>query len=118
LRVQGSYSFLNVDLGPAPGSLDRTTGATAEGSSPRHRLVLRSSLTRGPLQLDAIVRYVSSLPAQRVPGYTSLNARAAWTWRVMEIALVGRDLLQSHHPEFGGGTEVDRSIYGELAWRF
>jgi hypothetical protein len=80
--------------------------------------VLRSSFTRGPLQLDAILRYISSLPAQRVPAYSSLNARGAWTWRVMEVAIVGRDLFRSHHPEFGGGAEVDRSIYAEVAWRF
>ena len=118
LRIQGSYSFLNVDLGPGPDSQDQTTAVTAEGSSPRHRLALRSSFTRGTLQLDAILRHISSLPAQRVPAYSSLNARAAWSWRVVEIAVVGRDLLQSHHPEFGGGTEIDRSIHGELAWRF
>lgn len=117
-RLQGSYSFLNVDLRPRAGSQDRTTAVSAEGSSPRHRLVLRSSFTGGPLQLDASLRHVSSLPAQAVPAYSSLNARAAWTWKVVEVAVVGGDLLASHHPEFGGGTEIDRSIYGELAWRF
>jgi iron complex outermembrane receptor protein len=117
LRLQGSYSFLNVDLRSAPGSLDTTTAATSEGSSPRHRLVLRASFTRGPVQLDAILRRISELPAQAVPAYTSFNARVAWGRAGWEIALVGRDLLEAHHPEFGGGIEVERSVYAELTWR-
>jgi len=118
-RVHGSYSLADISLRPRPGSLDTTTAASAEGGSPRHRGLLRSSLTFGTVQLDAIWRRVSSLPAQNVPAYSSLNARAAWRpWAPLEIAVVGGDLLQPHHPEFGGGAEVQRSVYGEVAWRF
>ncbi|HEV7500048.1 MAG TPA: TonB-dependent receptor plug domain-containing protein, partial [Vicinamibacteria bacterium] len=118
-RLHGSYSFLDSDLHDAPGSHDAGTAASLEGSAPHHRVVVRSSLTLGSVQLDAAGRYVSALPAQRVPGYFSLNARAAWRpWAPLEVALVGRDLLQPHHAEFGGGVEVERSIFGELSWRF
>jgi len=118
-RVHGSYSLADISLRPRPGSLDTTTAASTEGGSPRHRGLLRSSLTFGTVQLDAIWRRVSSLPAQNVPAYSSLNARAAWRpWAPLEIAVVGGDLLQPHHPEFGGGAEVQRSVYGEVAWRF
>jgi iron complex outermembrane receptor protein len=118
-RMHGSYSFLDMDLDAQPDSLDRTTAASTEGASPRHRGLIRSSLTFGDVQLDAIWRRVSSLPAQAVPAYSSFNARAAWRpWAPLEFAIVGRDLLQDHHAEFGGGTEVERSVYGEVAWRF
>ena len=118
-RLHGSYSLLHMSLGARPDSLDTTTAASTEGSSPRHRGLVRSSLTFGTVQLDAIWRRLSSLPAQNVPAYSSLDARAAWRpWAPLEVAVVGRDLLQSHHAEFGGGTEVERSVYGELAWRF
>jgi iron complex outermembrane receptor protein len=118
-RLHGSYSFLDMKLRAEPGSLDTTTAAATEGGSPRHRGLVRSSLTLGDVQLDAIWRRVSSLPAQSVPAYSSLNARAAWRpWAPLELAVVGRDLLQPHHAEFGGGTEVERSVYGEVAWRF
>jgi iron complex outermembrane receptor protein len=118
-RVHGSYSFLNMDLEARPDSLDRTTAAATEGASPRHRGLVRSSFTLGDVQLDAIWRRISALPAQGVPAYSSLNARAGWRpWAPLELAIVGRDLLQSHHAEFGGGVEVERSVYGELAWRF
>jgi len=118
-RVHASYSFLDMDLHAEPDSLDTTTAASTEGSSPRHRGLVRSSLTFGTVELDAIWRRVSSLPAQGTPVYSSLNARAAWRpWGPLEVAIVGRDLLQDHHAEFGGGTEVERSVYGEVAWRF
>ena len=118
-RVHASYSYLNIDLRPAAGSRDTTTETSTEGSSPHHRVVLRSSLTVGAVQLDAMVRYVAALPAQDVPAYTSLNARAAWRpWSVLEVAVVGQDLLRPHHREFGGGTEVERAFYAEAAWRF
>ena len=117
--LHGSYSFLDMKLRAEPGSLDTTTAAATEGASPRHRGLVRASLTVADVQLDAIWRRISSLPAQGVPAYSSLNARAAWRpWAPLELAVVGRDLLQAHHPEFGGGTEVERSVYGEVAWRF
>jgi iron complex outermembrane receptor protein len=118
-RMHGSYSFLDMDLDAEPDSLDTTTAASTERASPRHRGLVRSSLTFGTVQLDAIWRRISALPAQGVPAYSSLNARAAWRpWAPLELAVVGRDLRQSHHAEFGGGTEVERSVYGEVAWRF
>jgi iron complex outermembrane receptor protein len=118
-RMHGSYSFLDMNLSAKPGSLDTTTAASTEGTSPRHRGLIRSSLTVGDVQLDAFWRHVSALPAQGAPAYSSLNARAAWRpWAPLEISVVGRDLLQPHHIEFGGGTEVERSIYGAVAWRF
>lgn len=117
--IHGSYSLLDIDLRAAAGSLDRTTAASTEGSAPHHRVVLRSSLTLGSVQLDAAWRYVSALPAQSVRAYSTADARAAWRpWAPLEIAIVGRDLLQRHHAEFGGGAEIERSVFGELAWRF
>jgi iron complex outermembrane receptor protein len=118
-RLHGSYSLLRMSLGARPDSLDTTTAAATEGATPRHRGVVRSSLTFGTVQLDAIWRRLSALPAQNVRAYSSLNARVAWRpWAPLEVAVVGRDLLRSHQAEFGGGTEVERSVYGELAWRF
>jgi iron complex outermembrane receptor protein len=117
-RLHGSYSYLDMDLRAQALSRDTTTVASAEGSSPRHRGVLRSSYTIGSVQLDAIWRRVSALTAQDVPAYSSVNARAAWRRGPIEIALAGRGLLQPHHAEFGGGAEAERSLYGEVACRF
>ena len=46
----------------------------------------------------------------------------------LELALVGQNLLASHHPEFyslagafsnnAAAAEIERSVYGKVTWRF
>jgi iron complex outermembrane recepter protein len=118
-RLRPSYSYLNMDLTPRPGSQD-TASAAAEDASPRHEASLRSSLTLpAGFSLNGWFRWLSRLPSQQVPAITTLDARAAWQandrWGV---AVVGQNLLQPHHLEFGGGIEIQRSVYGEVTCRF
>jgi iron complex outermembrane receptor protein len=122
VRLYGGYSFLDMSLTPPPGSAD-TSAQAAEGASPRHRLHLRADWTL-PRQVDVGLRarWVDELPAQRVPAYTSLDARVAWRpRRPLELAVVGRDLLQPRHAEFGGGvaglSQVERAVFAEAVWR-
>jgi iron complex outermembrane receptor protein len=123
-RLTGSYSFLDMDLVRAANSLDSTTEASTEGSSPRHLANLRSSLDLpGKLGLDVTLRYVGALPSQKVEAYTEadlvVSRRLA---RGFEISLVGQNLLSPHHAEFGGGSggpiEVERSVYGRFVRRW
>jgi iron complex outermembrane receptor protein len=77
----------------------------------------------GNLEFDLVWRYVDSLSSQRVGSYFNLDARLGWhPNRNLEIAVVGQNLLEDHHPEFGGGsggfTEVERSVYGKMTWRW
>jgi iron complex outermembrane receptor protein len=67
-------------------------------------------------------RYVDALPALRVPSYTELDMRLGWRPRPdFEVALVGQNLLRHSHLEYPSGGaaagEVERSVYGKLAWR-
>jgi iron complex outermembrane recepter protein len=117
--LRPSYSFLNMDVTPKPGSSD-TTSAAAEDASPRHRVSLRSSLNLpGGFTLDGWYRWLSRLPSQKVPAFSTLDARVGWRpgerWG---FAVVGQSLLQAHHPEWGGGIEVQRSVYGEATCHF
>jgi iron complex outermembrane recepter protein len=119
--VRSGYNYLNMALEPKPGSTD-TTSAAAEDASPRHRVFVWSSLDLpGGLSLDLRGRWLSRLPSQRVDAYASLDARAAWrpTAR-LEIALVGQNLLDARHAEFGGtaAAEIERSAYGEASWHW
>lgn len=123
-RIAGSYSHLRIDMQPDADSLDPSTERSVEGSSPRHAAVLQSyvDLSRR-LGLDVTVRHVSSLAAQRVDGYTEMDASFRWRPRdSLELSIVGRNLLDDHHAEFGGGssgpTEVERSLHGRLGWRW
>jgi iron complex outermembrane receptor protein len=128
LRVSASYSYLDLRLDPAGADLNR--GRFLEGSTPRHQFGLRSSTDLpGRFRLDALFRRVAAIrqiplivSGEGLPGYSSLDLRVAWDgWRQMEVALVGQNLLQSRHLEFGppeSRGEVQRGVYAKVAWGF
>jgi len=75
-------------------------------------------------EFDVILRYVDNVVAQNVPNYITMDLRLGWhPRRDLEIALVGQNLLDDHHPEFGATiyeplpTEVRRTVFAELTWR-
>jgi iron complex outermembrane receptor protein len=77
------------------------------------------------LEFDLITRYVDNLPAIGISSYATLDARLAWKpKRNLEWAIVGRNLLDSHHAEFSDalagtiGTEVQRELYTTLTWTY
>ena len=120
--MRGAYSFLNMDLMKAPHSGDVGTAPGIEGSSPRNEGTFESGLDLPKsVQFDLTYRFVSALPGQGVRGYSTGDARLAWRFkREFELSLVGRNLLQPYHFEFGGdpGTLVGikRSAYAEIRW--
>jgi iron complex outermembrane recepter protein len=121
-RLRGSYSFLHIDLKQAPNAHDVGTIPGIEGGSPQHQASIQSAfdLTK-VLTLDLIYRYVSALPAQAVPAYSSGDVRLAWRFRQhFELTVVGQNLLQPSHPEFQGDpgplVGLKRSIYGRVTW--
>lgn len=125
-RLQGGYSFLEIDAHGDADSSDVTTERTTEGSTPHHQLFLRSLLDLPfNIQFDATLRYVDALPAPGIPSYVTADLRLAWSPRKnLEIAIVGRNLLDDRHPEFAPtfiGTEraeIERSVHGMVVWRF
>jgi iron complex outermembrane receptor protein len=125
-RLQGSYSYLEVQLHRKAGSLDTTTEKTTEGASPRNQFFIRSLFDLGwNIEFDSTLRYVDVLPAPKIPSYLTLDLRLAWSPRKnLEFAIVGQNLLDDRHPEFAPTfvgtqkTEVERSVYGTVLWRF
>ena len=124
-RVRGSYSYLHMALRDAPGFTEDTGMllGTYAGSSPQHSVVLQSLLSLPKrFDLDASYRYVSKLPAQNVRAYQTGDVRLGWHFAEhVEFSVVGQNLLQPYHAEFGGDpgplVEVKRSIYGKVTWR-
>lgn len=121
-KLIANYSYLNLQI--TPDGMDPTNGQAIEGASPHHQLSLRSMINL-PLgfTFDAFARWVDALRNASVtvpytPSYVTADARIAWKgWKHLEISVVGQNLLQSHHLEFPGGTQVERSIYAKLnAW--
>ncbi|MCU1237756.1 MAG: TonB-dependent receptor, plug, partial [Candidatus Solibacter sp.] len=121
-RLRGSYSYLHMNIDKAPGSGDVGIGPGIVGSSPQHEVTVQSGfdLSR-QLQLDLTFRYVSALPGQQVPAYSTGDVRLGW--RVVpqfEISFVGRNLFQPHHPEYGTDpgplVGIRRSVFAQMTW--
>ncbi len=117
-RLQASYSFLQMDLKRGAGSLDIGTAPGIEGSSPKHQLMIRSSFDISKaFNLDLAYRYISALPGQMTPSYSTGDARFAWQARNhLQLSIVGRNLFQPYHAEFGP-VGIKRSAYGQVTWR-
>lgn len=122
-QLKGSYSYLHLAVHNQPGLTDPLkVVATDNGSSPHHEIVLQSLFNLPKrFDLDPTYRYVSALPAQFVPAYNTADIRLGWhATRQLEISLVGQNLVEPHHPEFGGDpgplVGVRRSAYLKLTW--
>ncbi|HXJ42001.1 MAG TPA: TonB-dependent receptor [Bryobacteraceae bacterium] len=122
-RLDGSYAYLYMNLRTRPGSVDVFTPQSTEGSSPHHQLVIQSSLELpGNLEFSQAYRYVSDLPTQLVTSYGTADVRLSWR-RIphFEFSLVGQNLLQPHHAEYGGDpitlVGIKRNVYGAITWR-
>jgi iron complex outermembrane recepter protein len=93
-----------------------------EGSSPQHQISIQSAFDLSKvLTLDLNFRYVSELPAQLVPAYSTGDIRFSWRFRKqLEFSVTGQNLLQPAHPEFGGDpgslVGIKRSAYGKITW--
>jgi iron complex outermembrane receptor protein len=121
-RLRGSYSYLHMNLGRAPGSGDVGTAPIIVGSSPQHEATIQSAFDLSKkLQLDLTYRYVSALPGQNIPAYSTGDARIGWRFnRQVELSLIGQNLLQPWHVEYGGDPGpligIKRSVYARMTW--
>lgn len=90
------------------------------GNDPKHRVTLRSSMDLGPrLNLDADLRYVSSLPNPRLSGYIEFGARIGYLLsQRAELSVSGFNLLHKRHLELPAteASPVPRSVFVALKW--
>jgi iron complex outermembrane receptor protein len=57
-----------------------------------------------------------------VGSYSTADVHLAWrATRQMEFSVVGENLIQPHHAEFGGNpgplVGIKRSVYAQITWR-
>jgi iron complex outermembrane receptor protein len=122
-ELRCSYSHLETLMENGPGSNDPSSVAGYEGSSPRHQGTIQSFLNLPKkLELEQTYRYVNALPAQKVKSYSTADARLGWLFvRQMELSVVGENLMQPHHAEFGGDrgglVGIKRSVYAQITWK-
>jgi iron complex outermembrane receptor protein len=120
-RLRGGYTYLEERISQKPGHTDLNQGR-GEGNDPRHQCSLQSILDLpAHFQFDVTARYVDALPFPAVPGYFTFDARLAWQFKHLELSVVGQNLWDDSHPEFGAAAtrqEIPRSIYGKVTFRW
>ena len=121
-EVNGNLNLLHIDIDPGPGSADLRNGS-GEGNDPNCSLVAHSMLDLpGNIKFDTVLRFVNDLPQPATPAYVTMDLRVAWSpIKNLEVSVVGRDLLDNHHPEFRGTTitrEVGRSVFAMFKWTY
>jgi iron complex outermembrane receptor protein len=117
-RLRGSYSYLHMNVYRSPKDLQNVESpASVSGASPEQQVSVESALDLSKrLQLDLDFRYVSALPALAVPGYSTGDGRLGWRFNPqLELSLVGQNLLQPSHMEYGN-VGIRRSVYARLTW--
>jgi iron complex outermembrane recepter protein len=83
----------------------------------------------GSVEFDNALRWVDRLVTNdgptpgTVPSYFSLDSRLAWHCaKNVELSVVGQNLLQPRHVEYGFPSplreQIDRSVYAKIAWQF
>jgi iron complex outermembrane receptor protein len=124
-RLLSSYSYLQMDIRKDRGSLDPT--ADNPGLvSPRHQFYVRSSIDLPKhFEHDLDVRYTDRLPGLNIPSYYSVDTHFGWRPRAgLEFSVGSQNLLNRRHLEFlpdfinTSPTEIRRTIYGGVTWRF
>jgi iron complex outermembrane receptor protein len=124
-RLQWAYTYLDMDLKAKVETLDVFV-KTDEKSSPQHQASARSFLDLSDAwQLDLWLRYVDELSAIDIESYIEMDVRLGWRVRPnTKIELVGKNLFDSHHPEYVSqyldtkSTEVQRCVYGKVSVEF
>jgi iron complex outermembrane receptor protein len=127
-HINSSYSFVSSNFNAnGPTSNISATGSvsTYEKSTPRHLVSVQSKIDL-PLrfQFDQMYRFASDLPAQKVKAYQTADLVLGRTLgRNLSFELVGQNLFQRQHYEWGTGDPTQppvgiyRAAYAQLTFK-
>jgi iron complex outermembrane receptor protein len=121
-RFKAAYSYLHVNLEDVPGFNYPLTLTTLHGSSPNSQVVARSQIDLPKhFEFDQTFRYIGALPAQGVEAYETADVRFGRHLSPgLDLSVVGQNLLQPHHEEFGispgPNVGIKRGVYAKLVW--
>lgn len=130
-RLSSSYTWLKMNLHLDSASNDRVPedrDDDVEGDSPEHQFQIHSYFNLPHnLEQDTALYYVSRLHSEEdISSYTRLDMRLGWHPRNnLELSLSLQNLLEKQNQEITGGagetfgsSEVPRSIYAKITWKF
>ena len=117
LRFTAGWVQQSIDLDVASGHI-AAPGTATLGNDPHSFGQLRSQLTLGDVDLDAAVRYVSTMPDPEVPSYATLDGRIGWhPTKDFEMSLSGWNLTGGNHAEWGAPfarPEFERTVFFKI----
>jgi iron complex outermembrane receptor protein len=115
-RLSSGYSLLRMSA---------SNMAQVQGYTPEQQIQFRSALgLRSNLDWDTSVYFVGHLSGGQIPAYTRLDMQLRWRiHKSVEIGVTGQNLLSPIHAEFGNTFDIDhtqvvRSVFGKITWRF
>jgi iron complex outermembrane receptor protein len=118
-RLRGGYTFFAKDIYPKAGHLFNPDYL---GNDVRNQGLVQSILDLPlHLQFDVAARYLDPLAKTfatvYVPSYLTFDARLAYARKGWDLAVVGQNLGQKNHTEFGTFL-IPRSVYAKISARF
>ena len=125
LQFNAIYTYTDVDVDTSSSSAN-PSGASRYGQYSENMYSLRMDwITSQSTSLNLWASYVDEVETISIPDYWNLMARFAWQVNPdLELSIVGRNLLESEHPEFVSEVsdlvpaEIERSLTAELRWSF
>lgn len=118
-RLRTGYTYLDKNIHAKPG---HNFDPSYLANDVRNNLMLQSILDLPlHLQLDVVARHLDGLgktfATAKVPVYNTADARLAWANKGFELSVVGQNIGQKNHTEFGTYF-IPRSFYVKLNARF
>jgi iron complex outermembrane recepter protein len=122
LQVSAGYSFLKMDVGAT------STFVATSGKNPTQQITLRTDYSFAPdWEWNNTLYWMDQLhpsATTEIPSYLRYDTRLAWqATDGVEVSLVGQNLLDDYHQEFGGfiynqPVEIGRSVYARVGVEF
>jgi len=120
-RLHSGLAVQKIDVTLKPGSLDLSNTTGLATGDPEYSWMLRSTNTLSEtLEINSTVRHVAEVKGFELPAYTALDVNISWmAMPKLELSLVGQNLFDSHHAEFGvapGRSDIERAVFAKLVW--
>ncbi len=120
LIIRSHYSYIDDH------SIKKMMSSSNQQTVPHHQILISAGWDiTSQVQLNLTGHFVDEISDQQISAYYGLDANLIWQpVKNLELSFVGQNLLDSEHAEFNEKTvetqptEVKRSIYGKLSWRF
>ena len=122
--LKANYTYMTLDLRNKPDSTDITL-AQEKDKIPHHQFNIRSQLyLTDAIDSTTTLYYVDQVPLYNVSDYVRLDTRIGWKVDDgIDLSLVGQNLLESSHQEFGAplqgvANKIGREFYVKATFRY